>query len=63
MLIQQKCKKFERLNIAPLLAEIIHAIYLNQSVSPLYSILTADMQKKKEEEAAKIMAKKTSEQV
>lgn len=56
---EKKCGKFERLNIAPLLAEIIHTIYLNQSVSPLYNILTSEMQKKKEEETAKIMAKKT----
>lgn len=53
--------KFERLNVAPLLAEIIHAVYLNQSVSPLYNILTEEMQKKKKEETAKIIAKKTSE--
>lgn len=44
--------------MAPLLAEVIRAVYLNQSVFPCYNLITPEMQKKKEEEVEKIMKEK-----
>ncbi|OAO18126.1 hypothetical protein AV274_0110 [Blastocystis sp. ATCC 50177/Nand II] len=53
-----KSPKFERLNVAPLLAEVIRAVYLNQSVSPCYNLITPEVQAKKKEEVEKIMKEK-----
>lgn len=44
--------------MAPLLAEVIRAVYLNQSVSPCYNLITPEVQAKKKEEVEKIMKEK-----
>ena len=58
---EQENPKFERLNIAPLLAEIIRGVYLNQSVSPLFKLQSAEMTEKKQQEIEKILEKKNAQ--
>ena len=41
--------------MAPLLAEVIRAVYLNQSVSPCYNLITPEVQAKKKEEDQKAL--------
>ena len=58
---EQENPKFERLNIAPLLAETIRGVYLNQSVSPLFKLQSAEMVEKKQQEIEKILEKKNAQ--
>ena len=41
--------------MAPLLAEVIRAVYLNQSVSPCYNLIAPEVQAKKKEEDQKAL--------
>ena len=49
--------------MAPLLAEVIRAVYLNQSVSPCYNLITPEVQAKKKEEVEKIMKEKEAKKL
>ena len=48
--------------MAPLLAEVIRAVYLNQSVSPCYNLITPEVQAKKKE-VEKIMKEKEAKKL